>query len=72
MRYGTRVVSSNAMSLKELYSDTLLFNPYDVNDIKNKILAYGTISNDKMIEIFNRVNNKCEEDLSKLVDIIVK
>lgn len=72
MRYGTKVVSSNAMSLKELYSDTLLFDPYDVSDIKNKILSYNEITNDKMIEIFNRINNKCEHDLSELVDIIVK
>lgn len=72
MRYGTRVVSSNAMSLQELYNETLLFDPYDVSDIQNKILSYETISSDKMIEIFNRINNKCESDLSELVNIIVK
>lgn len=72
MKYGTRVISSNAMSLKELYNETLLFDPYDINDIKDKILSYNEISKEKMIEIFNRINDKCEEDLSKLVDIIVK
>ena len=72
MRYGTRVVSSNAMSLKELYGDTLLFDPYDVNDMKEKILAYKDLSSEKMVEIFNKIANKCESDLNEIVDIIVK
>lgn len=72
MRYGTKVISSNAMSLKELYSDALLFDPYDVIDIKNKILMYNDLSNEKMIEIFNRISKRCEDDLYKIVDIITK
>ena len=72
MRHSTRVISSDAMSLKELYSEALLFNPYDVLDIKEKILKYEAIDKNKMIEIFNKIENKCQSDLKKLVDIITK
>lgn len=70
MKYGTKVVSSNAMSLKELYGDTLLFDPYDINDIKNKISRADEISKDTMDMIFNRISNRQENDLNKIIKII--
>jgi len=70
MRYGTRVICSNAMSLKELYSNTLLFDPYDVNDIMDKISKYDSLKKEDMLSIYNEINNKCEKDLKKLIDII--
>lgn len=70
MKYGTKVASSNAMSLKELYNKALLFDPYDINDIADKISKADEISNDVMLNIYNEISTKQDKDLINLINIV--
>lgn len=70
MKYGTITITSNAMSLKELYSDTIQFNPYNIDDIKNAIVASKDLKRETMLEIVEKISAMQEESLKRAVKII--
>jgi len=78
MKYGKPVLSSYVNSITEICKDApLYFNPYSVHEISNRILnivndsiLYEKMKN-KSLERYYNVKVKQENDLNKLVEILI-
>lgn len=72
MKYGTRVIASGIPTLTELYPHALFFNPFDIKDIKEKILSYENINSNDMINDYNNVKKLSVEARENEVKFITK
>ncbi len=72
MKFGTRVICSNIPCLKEFYNKALFFDPYNIDDIKEKILNYNTISKENMLINYSELKSHCKLDLIGESDFLVK
>ncbi len=70
MKYGTRVICSDAMSLKELYGETVLFNPYSINSVIEAILKVETIDKDRMVKIYNKIKSSQDKVAEKTLNYL--
>lgn len=79
MKYGTLCVCACDTSISEICGDSVIyFNPYDVLEIETKVYqAFSDeqsqrIYRDKALKKYQEINVKQNDDLRKLVDIIVR
>lgn len=72
MKYGTPVLCSNIACLREIYSNALFANPYNVSSIEKKMEELDNVDKQVMIENYNIVKEKCEDALKLHSDIIFK
>lgn len=75
MRYGKTCVVSNLCSLPELYGGAAyLCNPYDVEDIKNRLMmANENLLDEKIVlDRFKLINEKQKKDLDELCKYLFK
>lgn len=79
MRYGVPVIGSAVTSITEIYGESILyFNPYSIKEIENRILQV-LFDDKKYLELsdysriyFQKVLEKQEEDLNKLINFLVE
>lgn len=72
MKYKTRVIASNLKCLNELYPHALFFDPFNIKDIKEKILNYESIDKEMMYLDYQNVLAKSDSDRLKEVEFITK
>ena len=75
MRYGKTCIVSAVCSLTEIYGDAVYyFNPYDLSEIRNRILMASEqkIDKKKVLDQFEKIVNKQNEDLRKICDFIIR
>lgn len=77
MKYGTLSLCSNVTSVPEVCGDAVIyFNPYDIMEIKNRILQsfdHEIVENkeSKMESHFNEINKKQQDALDGIVNTIL-
>ncbi len=72
MKFGTRVICSNIPCLTEFYPKALFFDPYNIDDIKEKILNYSAITKENMLINYSELKEKCDLNVIGECDFIVK
>lgn len=74
MRYGKTCIVSAVCSLPEICGDAVYYvNPYDVNEIRNRILnaVYEKIDKKQIVDQYSKIYEKQEKDLKELVKYII-
>ena len=72
LKCGTNVICSDIPCFREIYSKVTFFDPYDINDIANKILNYTSYSRDELRLEYESLNSKSSNDLNQLVEYLSK
>lgn len=72
MKYGTRTISSDAMSLKELYSKTILFDPYSKESIKDAIRRIPEIQAETMKQICIEITEEQNRSFVKILSALLQ
>lgn len=71
MKYSTNCCISNATCLSEIYEGLVMFNPYDLDDMQEKILYSLDNYNKELIDsIVQRIIKTQDEHLKIMLDII--
>lgn len=74
MKYDTKVIASATTSITEILNDSVLyFNPYDKEEIAIRILqSINDESKSKRVVQYNKILQRQEEDLKKIVNLILE